>query len=224
VVDYSTPLGASRSNGAWNPFSETHITSNIRAQALNTKFQDQNGDSDSVSGSSSQGDENALLRDQHANAMYDSPSSFSSSTTLHLGGHQDDGSTKGSPLARPAESEHAVFLSSETITPQTLTDHMFTKGNPPIDILIRTSGVERLSDFMLWQCHESTELVFLEVLWPEFDLWQFLPVIWQWQRRITKSKNKNVGIESETDSGSEEWTKDNINVSSVRPGAAVKAA
>lgn len=69
---------------------------------------------------------------------------------------------------------------------------MFTSGNPPLDILIRTSGVERLSDFMLWQCHENTEIVFLDVLWPEFDLWHFLPVIWQWQRKITKSKRKNA--------------------------------
>jgi ditrans,polycis-polyprenyl diphosphate synthase len=62
---------------------------------------------------------------------------------------------------------------------------MYTAGAPPLDLLIRTSGVERLSDFMLWQCHEHTSIVFLKCLWPEFDLWQFLPVLveWQWWRR-----------------------------------------
>ena len=62
---------------------------------------------------------------------------------------------------------------------------MYTANMPPLDLLVRTSGVERLSDFMLWQCHEGTEIAFLKVLWPEFDLWSFLPVLveWQWRRR-----------------------------------------
>lgn len=65
---------------------------------------------------------------------------------------------------------------------------MLTKDSPPLDLLIRTSGVERLSDFMLWQCHENTEIVFLDVMWPEFSLWYFLPVLLGWQRRVLKSR------------------------------------
>ena len=62
---------------------------------------------------------------------------------------------------------------------------MFTADMHALDLLLRTSGVERLSDFMLWQCHEDTDIVFLKCLWPEFDLWTFLPVLveWQWRRR-----------------------------------------
>ena len=62
---------------------------------------------------------------------------------------------------------------------------MFTAGMPPLDLLVRTSGVERLSDFMLWQCHQNTDIVFIKCMWPEFDLWTFLPVLveWQWKRR-----------------------------------------
>lgn len=77
------------------------------------------------------------------------------------------------------------FLDPEAINAQTLTDNMMTADAPPLDLLIRTSGVERLSDFMLWQAHENTSIVFLECLWPEFDLWQFLPVLveWQWQQK-----------------------------------------
>ncbi len=63
---------------------------------------------------------------------------------------------------------------------------MFTADNPPLDLLVRTSGVHRLSDFMLWQCHQHTEIAFLDVLWPEFDLWTFLPVLWEWQWRQKK--------------------------------------
>lgn len=77
------------------------------------------------------------------------------------------------------------FLDPEAINAQTLTDNMMTADAPPLDLLVRTSGVERLSDFMLWQCHENTSIVFLKCLWPEFDLWQFLPVLveWQWQQK-----------------------------------------
>jgi hypothetical protein len=43
---------------------------------------------------------------------------------------------------------------------------------------------------MLWQCHETTQIVFLSVLWPEFDLWSFLPVLWEWQWRVQKEEKK----------------------------------
>jgi ditrans,polycis-polyprenyl diphosphate synthase len=78
------------------------------------------------------------------------------------------------------------FPDPETIDEDTITAHTFTGADtPPLDLLIRTSGVERLSDFMLWQCHQETEIVFLKCMWPEFDLWHFMPVLleWQWQRR-----------------------------------------
>jgi undecaprenyl diphosphate synthase len=66
---------------------------------------------------------------------------------------------------------------------------MFTAGNPPLDLLIRTSGVERLSDFLLWQCHRDTQIEFVDCLWPEFDMWKFLPILLDWglkQRRKDK--------------------------------------
>lgn len=77
---------------------------------------------------------------------------------------------------------------------ETLESHLFTANNPPLDLLIRTSGVKRLSDFMLWQCHEETEIVFLDCLWPEFDLWQFLPVLveWQWKMKHVEEKAANA--------------------------------
>lgn len=85
-------------------------------------------------------------------------------------------------------SDKVLFRSPETITEKTLDDHMFTADNPPLDLLIRTSGVNRLSDFMLWQCHEKTHIFFLDVMWPNFDLWTFLPVLWEWQWRMYKQK------------------------------------
>lgn len=84
------------------------------------------------------------------------------------------------------------YRDPESITAETLTDNMLTAGAPPLDLLVRTSGVQRLSDFMLWQCHEKTSIVFLDCLWPEFDLWHFLPVLveWQWQKKKSLEQEK----------------------------------
>lgn len=198
VEDYSSPLWSAKRAGvaARVPFSESHIALNIRAQTTGSgKVQDSNSDSGSSSESSTQ-EEDTILRNDRSQRVYESESSFSSSTTLHLGGQQDGQHpqpqqfNKNTSQASPSssEAEHPVYLSPETITRQTLSDHMLSKGTPPLDMLIRTSGVERLSDFMLWQCHDNTEIVFLEVMWPEFDLWHFLPVMLAWQRRIAKSR------------------------------------
>lgn len=101
--------------------------------------------------------------------------SVSSSATLH----QPD-----SPSMR-LSSASTSLPDPETITSEMLTNHMYTAGDPPLDIFVRTSGVERLSDFMLWQCHQDTQLFFLKCMWPELDLWRFLPVLieWQWRQR-----------------------------------------
>ncbi|KAM3080113.1 cis-prenyltransferase [Clarireedia jacksonii] len=109
--------------------------------------------------------------------------SVSSSTTLN-------------PESPPTQSQDiSVFPDPETITTETIEENLFTAGDPPLDLLIRTSGVNRLSDFMLWQCHEDTEIVFLDCLWPEFDLWQFLPVLveWQWKQKHVEERALSNG-------------------------------
>ncbi|KAI9800660.1 MAG: hypothetical protein M1825_003982 [Sarcosagium campestre] len=85
----------------------------------------------------------------------------------------------------PHSGGESIYADPETITAQTLDGNLYTAGNPPLDLLVRTSGVERLSDFMLWQCHQDTEIAFLDTLWPDFDLWHLLPVLleWQWRQR-----------------------------------------
>jgi ditrans,polycis-polyprenyl diphosphate synthase len=95
----------------------------------------------------------------------------------------------------------ATYLDPESISAQTLTDNMMTADAPPLDLLVRTSGVERLSDFMLWQCHEDTSIKFLKCLWPEFDLWHFLPVLveWQWQQKKLQEEQQRVRGRPKTD-------------------------
>ena len=76
-------------------------------------------------------------------------------------------------LARAARilAEKAVRgeIRPEEITEQTLADELYTKGLPDVDLLIRTSGEMRLSNFLLYQCAYA-EFEFPTVLWPDFDL------------------------------------------------------
>jgi undecaprenyl diphosphate synthase len=66
-----------------------------------------------------------------------------------------------------AERARAGELDPATITPDTLEAEMFTSGLPPVDLLIRTSGERRLSNFLLWQAAYA-ELLFVDTLWPDF--------------------------------------------------------
>jgi len=125
-----------------------------------------------------------------------SPMRASSPTTSSVSDHEDSvsSSTTLHPETPSTDSrENNPYPDPETISSETIESHMFTAGDPPLDLLVRTSGVKRLSDFMLWQCHEDTELVFLDCLWPEFDLWRFLPVLVEWQWRQKHLEEKAVG-------------------------------
>ncbi|TVY57958.1 Dehydrodolichyl diphosphate synthase complex subunit SPAC4D7.04c [Lachnellula suecica] len=108
--------------------------------------------------------------------------SISSTTTLHTDSPHDG-------------QDGPIYPDPETITASHIEDHLLTAGDPPLDLLIRTSGVKRLSDFMLWQCHEDTEIVFLNTLWPDFDLWSFLPVLveWQWKQKHIEERGFGNG-------------------------------
>ncbi|OAQ69146.1 dehydrodolichyl diphosphate synthase [Pochonia chlamydosporia 170] len=108
------------------------------------------------------------------------------------------------PSVRARSSSSAANLPSpESITTDTLNDHMYTAADPPLELFVRTSGVTRLSDFMLWQCHQDTQIIFIECLWPDFDLQHFIWVMleWQWRQKqkerdetstLAKSKNRRL--------------------------------
>jgi undecaprenyl diphosphate synthase len=73
-------------------------------------------------------------------------------------------------------------LSGDAITEETISDHLYTSGLPDPDILIRTGGDSRISNFLLWQCAYS-ELFFLDLLWPDFNRDAFISVLTQYQSR-----------------------------------------
>lgn len=59
-------------------------------------------------------------------------------------------------------------IEPENITPELLGSHLATEGIPDPDLLIRTSGEQRLSNYLLWQC-AYTEFVFVDEYWPDFS-------------------------------------------------------
>ena len=59
------------------------------------------------------------------------------------------------------------------------------QGCPPVDLLIRTSGEHRLSDFLLWQSHFAL-LSFSDTLWPDYSFWDLLQALVQYQRSYPK--------------------------------------
>ncbi len=74
------------------------------------------------------------------------------------------------------------------INEETINDHLYTEGIPDPDLIIRTSGEERLSGFLLWQSAYS-ELYFTDIYWPAFrkiDLWRAIRVYQQRERRYGK--------------------------------------
>lgn len=73
-------------------------------------------------------------------------------------------------------------ISPQDITEEKFTSLLYTKGIADPDLLIRTAGEKRISNFLLWQI-AYTELWFTDVLWPDFtekDLWQ---AIYEYQQR-----------------------------------------
>ncbi|WP_442880011.1 isoprenyl transferase [Aurantimonas sp. A2-1-M11] len=71
-------------------------------------------------------------------------------------------------MRRVAEKYAAGEVELDGLTPEYLDRHLDTAGIPDPDLIIRTSGELRLSNFLLWQAAYS-EFVFLPCLWPDFD-------------------------------------------------------
>lgn len=74
-------------------------------------------------------------------------------------------------------------LTSEDISSELLLKSMFTENGIVPDLLIRTSGEIRFSDFMLWQSSCSC-VYFTPVLWPEFTIWELLKAVFHYQRSL----------------------------------------
>jgi undecaprenyl diphosphate synthase len=73
-------------------------------------------------------------------------------------------------------------LRAKDINEEVFESHLYTAGIPNPDLIIRTSGEMRLSNFLLWQSAYS-EFYFTETLWPDFDRDEFISAIMEYQGR-----------------------------------------
>lgn len=73
-------------------------------------------------------------------------------------------------------------LAVDEINAQVLQQALVTKEQPQVDLLIRTSGEQRISNFLLWQIAYA-ELYFSDVLWPDFNEKEFNEAIIAYQQR-----------------------------------------
>lgn len=84
------------------------------------------------------------------------------------------------------------IISAETIDESIINKHLYTRNLPDVDLLIRTSGEQRISNFLLWQCAYA-ELYFTETLWPDFnkvDLYKALINYQHRERRFGKTSEQ----------------------------------
>ncbi len=84
----------------------------------------------------------------------------------------------------------AGTLAADAIEEATLGHYLFTAGLPDPDLLIRTGGEQRISNFLLWQI-AYTELYFCDVYWPDFDKPHLLDALRAYQQR----KRRFGGVE-----------------------------
>lgn len=70
----------------------------------------------------------------------------------------------------------------ERLTTGDIEKRLFTAGMPPVDLMIRTGGESRISNFLIWQLAYA-ELMFMEVLWPDFKPSHLYKAIYEFQQR-----------------------------------------
>lgn len=77
---------------------------------------------------------------------------------------------------------------AQVLDAEHISDHLYTKGQPDPDLVIRTSGEQRLSGFLLWQSAHS-EFYFCEALWPDFREVDFLRALRAYAQRERRFGN-----------------------------------
>ena len=103
------------------------------------------------------------------------------------GGRKEIADAMRSILKKHSGEGTTIEQLAELLTPDLITEHLYTGGQPDPDLIIRTSGEQRLSGFLLWQSSNS-ELYFEEALWPDFRKVDFLRAI-----RAFESRHRRFG-------------------------------
>ena len=86
--------------------------------------------------------------------------------------------TVGKELANGVSGDKLI----ESVTAEAISENLYTSGQPDPDLVIRTSGEQRLGGFLLWQSAHS-EFYFCEAFWPDFRRVDFLRALRDYSQR-----------------------------------------
>ncbi|SCU81856.1 LAFA_0C07580g1_1 [Lachancea sp. 'fantastica'] len=97
----------------------------------------------------------------------------------------------------------AEEIEGSEIDEDQIDEYLYTAGSPPLDLLIRTSGVTRLSDFLLWQVsRRGVAIEFVDCLWPDFGSRQMAWILLKYAyNRSSRAHAHDLDFEEETDGG-----------------------
>ncbi|MFN8184716.1 MAG: isoprenyl transferase [Candidatus Nanopelagicales bacterium] len=120
-----------------------------------------------------------LLPDQTANVLKEADAAtrdidgMTVNVAVGYGGRREVVDAVRSLLAEHAERGTSLDDLAGLLEPEHIAEHLYTRGQPDPDLVIRTSGEQRLSGFLLWQSAHS-EFYFCEAYWPDFRRVDFL--------------------------------------------------
>src|SRR3712207_3360773 len=98
------------------------------------------------------------------------------------GDRQEMADAVRSLIAEHAERGTSLDELVEVLDPEHIAEHLYTRGQPDPDLIIRTSGEQRMSGFLLWQT-ANAEFHFTDVYWPDFRRADFLRALRDYARR-----------------------------------------
>jgi short-chain Z-isoprenyl diphosphate synthase len=134
-----------------------------------------------------------LLPGETVRALKEAATRTSDAQGLHVnvaigyGGRREIADAVRSLLQEHATLGTTIEDLAQVLDVEHIAEHLYTKGQPDPDLVIRTSGEQRLSGFLLWQSAHS-EFYFCEAFWPDFRKVDFLRAI-----RAFAARNRRFG-------------------------------
>ena len=128
------------------------------------------------------------LSTELADALRDAEACTEDREGLHInlavgyGGRDEITAAVRSVIAEHQAAGGTIDTLAERLTPETIGEHLWTRGQADPDLVIRTSGEQRLSDFMIWQSAHS-EFYFVEALYPDLREVDFLRALRDYSSR-----------------------------------------
>jgi short-chain Z-isoprenyl diphosphate synthase len=101
---------------------------------------------------------------------------------VSYGGRHELRDAVRSLLEQHAADGTSIAELAKTLDIEHIAEHLYTKGQPDPDLIIRTSGEQRLSGFLMWQSAHS-EFYFCEALWPDFRKVDFIRALRSYGQR-----------------------------------------